>query len=371
MLEVQKYLRTKTLDDLTAELGIFVARHDSLPLVILNYDQIESFQWKTHPIVRECRALTLRSDNYNLVARSFSRFFNLGEVEGELESFDFSDFVVDSKEDGSLSVIYHFDSQWHANTRGSFGTQQLQSQDFTWRDAFVKAMGLRALSECGQHLNPEITYICEFCSPWNKVVRRYDLPVMFLLTAFRGSDEVSWEEADQLAAPLFRRPTRYEFHSVDEIRAFLESQAKEDPTFEGVVIRDRQNHRIKVKSASYFQLHALIDNGNILTSKRLLPFVLAGDEEVLLYVPEAKGLFYELKSKILEAYIQLVELWHEVHHIKSQKDFAFAIQGKTPFTKFLFDVRGLHGPNHTLAQLRTEWRTSEGSQRAITKWLTQ
>lgn len=42
MLEVQKYLRSgKTFEDLTAELAIKVTVHDTLPLAILNYNQID------------------------------------------------------------------------------------------------------------------------------------------------------------------------------------------------------------------------------------------------------------------------------------------------------------------------------------------
>ena len=58
MLNVQNYLRSgKTLDDLTDELGIKSTPHENLPLVILNYSQIDSP--KTDAIVRECRGLIL------------------------------------------------------------------------------------------------------------------------------------------------------------------------------------------------------------------------------------------------------------------------------------------------------------------------
>jgi len=58
MFEVQKFLRDgNSLDDLANDLGIKVTKHETKPLVILNYDQIESP--KTHQIVRECRGLIL------------------------------------------------------------------------------------------------------------------------------------------------------------------------------------------------------------------------------------------------------------------------------------------------------------------------
>lgn len=79
MLNVQQFLQTKSLEDLTAELGIRVTRHDQLPLIILNYDQIESP--KANEIVVECRGLVLEEGTWEIVARSFRRFFNFGELE--------------------------------------------------------------------------------------------------------------------------------------------------------------------------------------------------------------------------------------------------------------------------------------------------
>lgn len=86
MLKVQEYLSdyAKTLgpqgalNKLNEELAIRVATHEWLPLVILNYDQLDSP--KTHPIVRECRGLVLEMETWKVVARAFERFFNLGEA---------------------------------------------------------------------------------------------------------------------------------------------------------------------------------------------------------------------------------------------------------------------------------------------------
>jgi tRNA splicing ligase len=146
MLEVQKYLNNKTLDDLNNEFAIKTTFHPNLPLVILNYDQIES-KPKNHPIVRECRGLVLNSTDWSVAARSFPRFFNWGEVAEEMKDFDFSDFLVQSKEDGSLCLIYNFNGEWLANTRGSFATDLMQHQSFTWQEGFCMAMGVKNLKE--------------------------------------------------------------------------------------------------------------------------------------------------------------------------------------------------------------------------------
>jgi len=80
LIHVQQYLKTKSLDDLTAEFGIKITKHPfGLPLVILNYSQFDSP--KDHPLVRECRGLVLEVGSWKIVARSFYRFFNFGEAE--------------------------------------------------------------------------------------------------------------------------------------------------------------------------------------------------------------------------------------------------------------------------------------------------
>jgi hypothetical protein len=357
MLEVQKYLRTRTLDQLTDELAIKVTRHDTLPLVILNYNQIDSP--KTHPVVRECRGLCLHAHTHRVVAKSFNRFFNWGEVAEEMGDFDFSDFVVQSKEDGSLVLLYEYDGQWRANTRGSFAEDNIQFQEFTWTDAICKAAGHPNLTELGIRLNPQFTYVCELCTPWNKIVRRYPAPVLYLLTIFdKEGRELTTEQCDGYASSAgLLRPTLYQFKSIEEIQSFLQEQAESDPTFEGVVIKDHLGHRWKIKSATYLGLHRLRGEGDTFNPKHLLPFILAGEEdELLTYFPEVKETFYEAKCRVLEAYIEVIELWGDHWRIEDQKEFALAIKDQSSFASILFSVRKKRGNQQVAADVKNEWR---------------
>lgn len=360
MLEIQKYLKDKNVEDLTKEFGIIVRKHDSLPLMILNYSQLDSP--KTAAIVRECRGLVLHSENHSLVARSFSRFFNWGEVQDEQSLFDFSDFVVQSKEDGSLVVLYYFNGEWHANTRGSFADDLMQHQTFSWKEGFCRALKIKSLRDLSSVLDTEVTYVCEFCSPWNKVVRRYTEPVMYLLTAFRGLTEVSNAEADVLAGSCFLRPVLYEFHSIEEIQKFLQEQESKDPTFEGVVIKDKNGNRWKVKSATYLGFHRLKGEGNnLFNPKYLLPFILSGeDDELLTYFDEVRGTYFEYKSKVSGAYSHLLETWADHKDIAQQKDFALAVQGEK-FSSILFSLRKKYGSEQKSSHVRDEWRNSEAA----------
>lgn len=361
MLEVQKYLESgKSIDDLTAEFGIKPSFHPSYPLVILNYDQILSSP-KSHPIIRECRALVLNTNDWSIVAKSFNRFFNWGEVADEMGDFDFSDFIVDSKEDGSLCVLFHFDGKWHANTRGSFATDNMQDQTFTWQEGFCRALGIGDLQELAGELDEGVTYIAEFCSPWNKIVRRYEKPVMYLLAAFDGEKELHWSEVDLLTEGYFKRPQRFEFNSIDEIQNYLAQQSANDPTFEGVVIRDHKGNRWKIKSATYLGLHKLRGEGdNLFNPKHLLPFVLAGEEdELLTYYPEVTEAYYKLKCEVQQHYIGLLEAWGDHKDIQEQKDFALAIKDRTPFASVLFTVRKKQGSQQKAADVRKEFRDND------------
>lgn len=358
--EVQEFLKEKSFDDLTKELGIVVKKHDTLPLAILNYDQIESP--KSHPIVRHCRGLVLHTETKEVVARSFSRFFNWGEMADEMGSFDFSNFIVQSKEDGSLVVLYYYDGQWHANTRGSFAIDYMQGMNFTWREGICRALGIKDLSELDNiGLDRSVSYVCEFCSPWNKIVRRYEKPVMYILTAFRGVDEIPWDGEELNLPDNFLKPTVYAFRSMEQIQQFLNDQAERDQTFEGVVIRDAAGRRWKIKNACYLALHRLRGEGNnLFMPKNLLPFILSGEEaELLVYFPEVEESFRECQNKVNQHFEQLANVWKECHKIEDQKEFALSIKGKTPFTGILFSLKKRFGNKQTFDDLKSFWRLSE------------
>jgi len=360
MLEVQKYLKGgKSLEQLKDEIGIKASHHPELPLVILNYDQIESP--KTHPIVRECRALVLRSDTYDFVSRGFPRFFNWGEVADEMPHFDFSNFHVDSKEDGSLAIIFPYEDRWHVMTRGSWADQPVQEGIMTWTELMYQALGVSGDDELNSILDKKYIYVCELVSPYNKVVRYYSEPKMYLLTMFhRDGTEASSKktDAEHERTGLFLRPDRYDFSNIDEIIEFLHKQGEEDQTFEGVVIRDVENRRWKIKNPTYLSLHKMRGDGdNLFMPKYLIPFVLSGEDgELLAIFPEVTERYNEVKSKVNAAWDEVLAVWEKHWQIENQKEFALAIKASgTKFTGLLFSYRKMAGENQTAEGLRKIW----------------
>lgn len=355
MLQVIEKLQSgeHTLETLNDQLGIKYVEHPELPLVVLNYDQIESP--KTHPLVRECRSLVLEKGTWDLVARAFPRFFNWGEVLDEQGDFDFSDFRVESKEDGSLITVYHYDGEWHANTRGSFGLQEVQFTEYTWRDLVCMALKIDSLQDLNKHLSRGHSYVFELATPYNKVVRTYPDSRMYLLSAFclasgreiapKAVRAIDWN-LDEIAANIGAyRPDVFSFTSIDEIQEYLRQQIKDDPTFEGVVIRDKDNRRWKIKNPGYLSLHKMRgENDNLFNPKHLLCYVLAGEKsELITYFPEVEQKFDEVSEIVMAELDNLVQVWYDCKDIETQKDFALAIQPRTRFTSLLFQNRAEGG----------------------------
>jgi hypothetical protein len=83
------------LEKLKENFKIEVREYDDR--VVLNYSQIDSDKYE--PICKECRALILRKNTWEVLARSFDRFFNVGEC---LEDKDFpiDKCRIDQKLDG-------------------------------------------------------------------------------------------------------------------------------------------------------------------------------------------------------------------------------------------------------------------------------
>ncbi len=356
MLVTQQWLQRKTLDELAQELSLEVNRHPTLPLVILNYNQIESP--KIHPVVRECRGLVLNADDYSLVARAFARFFNWGEFAEEMPLFNWSKSIAYEKVDGSLLLFYRFGGEWRVNTRGSYADGRMFNEwaaryhqkpmDFTWTQGILEALGITALSELELYLDPSLTYVCEFCSPWNKVVRDYS-PCVYLLTCFDGEQEVG-----PRPTKLFKTVGTYPLRTAMEVMEYVNSQP--EATWEGCVVKDDADRRWKIKNRRYLALHKMKGaNGDALYNpSTLLPFILEGEGgELLSTYPEITDCFYHYKEKVDSAYDELEELWELAKDEPSQKDFAQLIDGETIFTGLLFNARKNKTP------LKEEWRKGE------------
>lgn len=340
-LDVQRWLRTsnlspkEALSQLNIVFDIRLTYHPSEPLVILNYG-LESP--KTLALSRECRGLTLDyEDNFRVVAKGFTRFFNYGEALAETQGFDWKNFCCTSKEDGSILLIFKYKNLWRVNTRGSFGCgipNELHGR--TWEELFYDVVDEIALDE----IKDNVTLVCELVSPYTKVVRQYPKTDVYLLSMFDNDTLEEYQEILDIVAQRLRlnRPQKYSFKNIKEIQSFCENHP--EATYEGVVVFDGVE-RLKIKNSRYLSLHHLRGEGqNLYSVKNLISFILSGDtEELLCYFPEVKTKLDEYTTKIDTAYLQLMKVWNEAESIASQKEFAQFILPKTPLASILFEAR--------------------------------
>lgn len=364
--DLQRYMRKyNDLAKLTEEFGIKTYTHKSLPLVGFKYNMIDSPKYA--PIVRWSRGTVLEDKTWNIVAQPFKRFYNYGECEEERVKFNWNNFTITEKVDGSLIIVYFYDGRWRFNTSGSFADGQAGFYNGTWERLFLLAFGTSLkLDKNTQQLpwNKNYTYIFELCSPWTQVVQIHPEPKVVFLGAYDilNNYELTFEEVKEEANRLNISKilvSTYNMKSIDEIYDFLQKKESEDPAYEGVVIRDCSNIRFKCKSNSYLRLHHMCDNGNIGNPKYFVPFILKGErDEVVNYFPNLKPMLDKAEEKIREEWNKLLALWKECRTIESQKDFALAITKRTKFSGILFTLRKNKGANQTQEDLQMLWQES-------------
>lgn len=341
MLEVQKLLKSgKTLEKLDEELGIRATRCAQSTLVILNYSQVDSP--KMHPATMECRGLTLDARNWEVVARAFPRFFNHGECPELQSKFDWESCVAEEKHDGSLMLLYRHEGQWRVNTRGSFAQGEIApGVNKTWEECFYEAVDEVTLGDLAeQAIGTTHTFVFEYCSPYNKVVRRYEQPTLFLLAAFENASgrEAHPGELDSIAQHLrVQRPARFA-SSLESVLSLI--KAFDSPTHEGFVLKDKFGNRIKVKNKDYVALHQLKNNGNIFHPKAMVPLILRNEqEEVLLNLPECTEAVYDTIEKLGAARARLNAVWEHAKKFPDQKSFAQYVTKNTNLAGILFNAR--------------------------------
>lgn len=334
MLKIQKYLKNHSLEQLNTAYGVKNTVHPVDGRIILNYHQTESP--KTEPIAKEARGLVL-DKNFQLIACSFPRFFNWGEDLESAKAFDWSNFIVQEKVDGSLILLYYWEGAWRVNTRNSFG-EGIINKDFpniTW-SSLVKSL----INEAA--LDKNTTYILELTSPYNTVVRHFNTSKLHLITAFEGDMEVDYITCQLISERLrfFHRPVTFEFTTLDDTLNYilkLEVEGKDD---EGVVIRDINNNRWKIKNKKYLLLHHLKDNGNINRTENLLKIVMMGEvDEIVSKFPETKERLHKLQSWYFKEKSGVRAAWEQFKSAATDKDFALSIKQATPYTSILFEMR--------------------------------
>ena len=293
-------------------------------LFILNYCQIDSPKYS--PIAKECRGLVIQwlDNSFNLIAKSFDRFFNLGEDQSIKNKFNWNNFETQEKLDVSLLLVYKHNNQIRVNTRNTFGDGKVNMLNKTFEELFWSTVNEVNLDNyfCD---HPDSTLVYELVSPYNKIVRSYPNTSAFLLTIFNKEKELTTGQVNDINNSYYLgdRPNTFKFSCQDEVTTYLEDM--EDKTFEGFVLRDDSNIRIKVKKSSYLRLHRL--KGNNPTLKSILEIVINNEQdEFISYFPEYHKLVNIIKQEKENKLKESLAIWDKLSSLKNKKDFAIALE---------------------------------------------
>ena len=231
--------------------------HPVLPLTIYNYTEHAQYDRTWNDATRMCRGLIVRHlDNpeappeaqMEVIARSFSKFFNHGEPDAPALDLDAPAHVSD-KMDGSLGIIYPLGNgtptfnhrRLSVATRGSFMSEQAQR-------------ATRLLAEKYPNYWPQdgITTLVEIVYPQNRIVLDYeDAEDLYLLG---GVDIATGTIFSPDLMPNWPGPVT-EVMSARTLREALLIPLR--PNREGIVVRVGYD-MVKVKQADYVALHRIL-----------------------------------------------------------------------------------------------------------------
>jgi hypothetical protein len=301
-------------------------------LVCLNYCQIESP--KTHPITIESRSLVLEFGSWEVISRSFSRFFNLGEI-GEVNEewvpcptkgvSRFRTMTFHEKMDGSLIGIFTYKNQLLYRTRSLIMPEgDINGTGTTWKEAIESCLPISWRPPYSSAL--DVTLICELTCRENRVVVKYDAKPDLTLLAIRGRDgkyhdaETATFIADRYG---FSLPHTYNFSTTaDCLRA-----CKELPNLEEgyVGYNPAGIPCVKIKNPAYVAAHHLRGEG--LNEKRILDIIIMHEEvEYLTLFPEDENMFEpytDAYAEMVQSFYTLEKLINEWHFVQmDQKTFA-------------------------------------------------
>lgn len=330
-------LEPARLEEQVAEGLVRAQTHPTLPLKIYNYTEKVQFNRWWNDYTLACRGLVLDHD-YNVLARPWKKFFNLGEGFAE---FDWDSPVeVTDKMDGSLGILYRYPVQGFLNgvvgiaTRGSFDSDQSRHANEVWVQRYSNHpdMNWAAVND--------FTFLFEIIYPNNRIVLNYDgLDDLVMLGAV--NIQYGYYLGPQEAAALlnWQGPVTEVF----EYRTLQEAFSNNDrANAEGYVVRSG-NKMVKLKQADYVELHRIVTNLNertiweMLASGQKMWEICDGlpDEFHQFVVDTASRLqiqVEEIREKVVNEYVMLEFTLGEGY---TRKDFALEAS-KSPYRAYLF-----------------------------------
>lgn len=291
--------------------------------VMFKYDQIASDF--NQEICREARGLILDTqDNFRVVRYAFRKFFNIDE--GFADHINWDTAVASEKIDGSIMSVWFARGQWHLSTNGTIDAFRAPLNGVcpykTFGELFESVLPLSWFESTLSSIFTHFCYTFELVSPYNKVVLDYPKTRVYLLSV-RSMDtlhEFSLDDVIDFAKRFnMLTPQVYRLNNQADYRKLVEQMPE---GHEGIVVRDVNNNRVKIKTLLYFEMHRARNNG-VLTLERTIDLILANDHaEFLSYFPEYTDYFNAVEA-VIHGVIAIAKNW-DVRGFKQEYEKEFS-----------------------------------------------
>lgn len=348
-LHVQDFLMTRSFGELAKDHGVYVTFKDNYK-ASLDYDQIEAPTFDA--TASQCRGLVLNfktpltpeqlaniddviPGDSDVMACGMFRFYN----QGQGPSVDWSTAVVEEKLDGTCIIIY-FDS---VSGRWCSATRKRSEADVpldphcpdTFTDLVNKTIQQSHGVDLHDHMenlassNPTIkdyTFVCELTSPVNRIVCQYDSFNLTLL-AVRHIPTMKEEETSKWSNIL--NISAIKTYSISDLDSVIKMVETWNPMHqEGVVVKDANFQRIKIKNPAYVAYNRMKDS---LSSVRgcVEVILLEKDDDVIPFMDSyIVNRINTLKPNIVQVLKQTEADYKEIKDIPDIKEYALQAQTK-------------------------------------------
>lgn len=284
-------------------------------LILFKYNQINSDF--NEEICCEARGLILEEGTWKVVRMAFKKFFNLGE--SFAAKIDWDSAVANEKLDGSIISVFYYDGKWRIATNSTIDAFKAELAGVgpykNFGELFESVLPLSTFANYNKHR----CWTFELVSPYNKVVIDYPETKVYLLSVrdMDSLEELTLDAVEMLAdANGLTVPQRYYLNNEADYRKVVEQMPE---GHEGIVVRDTDGERVKIKTLLYFEMHKAKNNG-VITLERIVDLIRANDHhEFLSYFPEYQSMFDDVKHQIDRAegvedkIRQDVALWKNEH----------------------------------------------------------
>lgn len=306
-MELTTFLKTNNLNDfeniknvMINTYGLCVKDDDNLYMIYYKHGQElkEENKW-----MRECRGIILEKGTNRIVCYTFNKNYdNISDLSGE--------YMVEKSIDGTQIRLFYYNGEWRYAT-----TRCIDAKKSYWfsEKSFYQLFQDASVALNYELMNKEYCYSFVLCHQENRIVVKYDVPKLYhVLTR----NMVNLEEVEQDIG--VDKPEKWDIKYEDVVK-LSKGEDNFSFSFEGYIIRDKENRRLKVQNEGYKMVKELRGNVNNLFY-RYLEIRRDGLVDIFLKnYPEYEGRI-ETYQKDLVRLFNFIYQFYVSRHIKHEVD---------------------------------------------------